>query len=133
MADDPAAVSDLIESHVRVATWNIWWRFGPWEERLPLIIDALGATEADIVCLQEVWATDDDSSAARVATDLGHNWVVAAEAEFDPGARLGNAVLGRWPIASHEHRRLPHGEKFDEHRLVLRADIDGPRGPLQVF
>lgn len=133
MADDPAMVNEVIESHVRVVTWNIWWRFGPWEERLPLIIDTLRATDADVICLQEVWVTDDDSSAARIAAALGHHHVVAADAEFEPGVRFGNAVLCGWPITSHEQRRLTHGVKFDEQRIALRADVDGPRGTLQVF
>lgn len=131
--DDPAMVPDLIESTVRIATWNIWWRFGPWQERQPLIIDELRRVDADIICLQEVWATDETSAADVIGDALGYERVHEALVEFSPGVRFGNAVLSRWPIVGSEHRRLPADDQPDEHRLVLRADVDGPRGPLQVF
>ena len=25
----------LIDTTIRVASWNLWWRFGPWEARQP--------------------------------------------------------------------------------------------------
>ena len=31
--------ADLIDTRLRVATWNVWWRFGPWEERQPAIAE----------------------------------------------------------------------------------------------
>ena len=46
---------------------------------------------------------------------------------------MGNAVLSRWPIVGSESRDLPGIADRDERRFVLRADIDGPRGPIQVF
>jgi endonuclease/exonuclease/phosphatase family metal-dependent hydrolase len=42
-------------------------------------------------------------------------------------------VLSRWPISHHEFRPLPAPADLDESRVVLRADIDGPRGPIQLF
>lgn len=131
--DDPASHSELITGRLRVATWNLWWRFGPWEERLPLIVDELRSVDADVIALQEVWVADGTSSADVIADALGLERVTAAEAEFEPGVFFGNAVLSRWPITGSDHRRLPPGEANDERRLVLRADVDGPRGPLQVF
>ena len=32
---------ELIETTVRVASWNLWWRFGPWESRAPAILETL--------------------------------------------------------------------------------------------
>ena len=32
---------------IRVATWNVWGRFGPWEERWPAIVDELRALDPD--------------------------------------------------------------------------------------
>ena len=118
---------------IRVATWNIWWRFGPWQERLPLIIDELTRIDADVIALQEVWLADGTSSAERIAESLGYESVADGILEMEPGVRFGNAVCSRWPIAGHESRRLTAASKPDEERLVLRADIDGPQGPLQVF
>lgn len=131
--DDPAVQPDLLETTLRVATWNIWWRFGPWEARLPLIIEELRRVHADIVCLQEVWGADDTSSADVIADALGYERCHVGLVEFSPRVTFGNAVLSRWTITGAEHRRLPAAGQPDEHRLVLRADVDGPRGPLQVF
>ena len=132
--DDPAVlVGPLIETRLRVATWNLWWRFGNWEERLPLVIDELRAADPDVVALQEVWHDGGTSSAHRIAEALGHEATFGGTIELADGVRFGNAVVSRWPISSQEVLRLPDGGKADEHRLVVRADIDGPRGPLQVY
>src|SRR5690606_38721850 len=130
---DPAAVSDLIETRLRVATWNLWWRFSNWEERLPLVIEALTAADPDVIALQEVWHDGTTSSAQEIARALGYDFRFASLVEYEPGLEFGNAELSRWPISGHEVRPLPPEAKGDERRLVLRADIDGPRGPLQVF
>lgn len=131
--DDPASHPELLEGRLRVATWNLWWRFGPWEERLPRIIDELRRVHADVVALQEVWAADGTSSADVIADALGLERVLATDLEMSPGVEFGNAVLSRWPIEGSEVRRLPAGDADDERRLVLRADVAGPNGPVQVF
>ena len=43
---------------MRVMTWNLWWRFGPFEQRLPAIIDTIRSVDPDIVCVQEVWSRE---------------------------------------------------------------------------
>lgn len=123
----------MIETTLRVATWNLWWRFGPWEDRLPLIIEELRRVDADVVALQEVWGDGDDTSAKRIAAQLGYEETFAARLELGESVRFGNAVLSRWPIAHTEWHPLPAAGHLDEQRLVLRADIDGPRGSFQVF
>ncbi|MCC5952181.1 MAG: endonuclease/exonuclease/phosphatase family protein [Acidimicrobiia bacterium] len=117
---------------MRVLTWNLWWRFGPWQQRAPAIAATVGAARADIVCLQEVWIEDGDSSARQLADHLGFHHVETSRIEME-GVGFGNAVLSRWPISSHEMAPLPSPEDLEEFRTVLRADIDGPRGPLQAF
>ena len=128
----------LIETRLRIVTWNLWWRFGPWEERLPAIIETLRRLDTDVICLQEVWTETESgrSSAHEIATALGLDLdrsVAQAHLIDLDGAGFGNAILSRWPIASHEVRALPSPPELDEFRLALRADIDGPRGPMQVF
>ena len=55
------------------------------------------------------------------------------------GARSGNAVLSRWPIARHEVRALPRRGAYEavddegEERLCVFAEVNGPRGPIQIF
>jgi endonuclease/exonuclease/phosphatase family metal-dependent hydrolase len=129
----------LVHTRVRIATWNLWGRYGPWEARLPVIIENLSAINADIVALQEVWEDDERSQAKEIAEELGCTEpVYAANLERD-GARSGNAILSRWPITKHEVRTLPRRGDHDaideegEERLCLFAEIDGPRGAIQIF
>jgi endonuclease/exonuclease/phosphatase family metal-dependent hydrolase len=121
-----------IETRMRVLTWNLWWQFGPWEIRQPAIAATIGRLDADIVCLQEVWDDGERNQAAALADRLGFQSVYGARLDLD-GVKMGNAVLSRWPIAGHEVRPLPAPADADELRTVVRADIDGPRGPIQVF
>ncbi|QGG97151.1 hypothetical protein GH723_15425 [Actinomarinicola tropica] len=118
---------------MRVVTWNLWWRFGPWEERQAAIVATLRQLDPDLVALQEVWGQGDEEQAARLAAALGGYHHVAASTVEHEGVRFGNAVLSRWPITSHEWRPLPAPPDVEESRTVLRADVDGPRGPIQVF
>lgn len=124
-----------IETRLRVMTWNLWWRFGPWEARQPAILETLGQVDPDIVCLQEVWETrDGESQAAALADALGLHHAYAAGLGLDLAPEsLGNAILSRWPIRATESRSLPAPIDLNELRVVLRADIDGPRGPIEVF
>ena len=50
LAYDPG-YGPLVTTRVRIATWNLWGRYGPWEARLPVIIENLGAINADILAL----------------------------------------------------------------------------------
>ena len=129
----------LVETRLRVATWNVWGRYGPWEARLPVIVENLRAVDADIVALQEVWEEGERSQARELARALGYTEpVYAANFERD-GVRSGNAVLSRWPIARHEVLVLPRRGEYDavdeegEERLCVFAEVDGPRGAVQVF
>jgi endonuclease/exonuclease/phosphatase family metal-dependent hydrolase len=128
----------LLQTRVRIATWNLWGRYGPWEARLPAITETLRRIDADIVGLQEVWEDDRRSQAAELAAALGYSDpIYAANLERD-GARSGNAVLSRWPIGRREVRRLPReaagaADDEGEERLVVLAECDGPRGPIQVY
>jgi len=125
-----------VDTRLRVLTWNLWWRFGPWADRQPAIAATLARLDPDVVCLQEVWASPDGPRQAdQLAAALGGYHVVeGVGVGFDLADHtLGNAILSRWPIRSHEVRRLPAPAGLDELRVVVRADIDGPRGPLEVF
>jgi len=118
---------ELVETTVRVATWNLWWRFGPWEERQAAIVATLQDLEADIICIQETWP----EQAAELGQNLGMHHEVACGLELG-GLSFGNAILSRWPLSEPEVCPLPAEEGADEGRLVLRAAVDGPRGPIQV-
>src|SRR5918994_523367 len=96
-APKPMEPLDLIDTRLRVATWNVWWRFGPWQERQPAIAETLRQLGADVIALQEVWDTGDGiGQAGALADALGYDHVFAAG--FDAGdALFGNAVLSPWP------------------------------------
>lgn len=128
---DPAP-DTTADRRLRVVTWNLWWRFGPWEDRERSIVAVLGDLDPDVVALQEVWDDGTVNQAARLGGALGMEHAYSWQLELD-GVRFGNAVLSRWPIAGSEWRLLPDVDDVAERRTVLRADVDGPRGPVQVF
>lgn len=132
MTDWDTPYGELIDTRVRVLTWNLWWRFGPWRERQALIVDTLRAVEPDVIALQEVWDDGTDNQAGMIAEALGYHYVYEARLD-NPGVRFGNAVVSRWPITGTEARPLPAPERSDELRSMMRADIDGPRGEIQLF
>jgi endonuclease/exonuclease/phosphatase family metal-dependent hydrolase len=132
MHETDGGTRGLLETRLRVVTWNLWWQFGPWQERAPAIEETLRRLDPDVVALQEVWDDEDESSASRLAAGLGYEHVVGTRREWG-GVWFGNAVLSRWPIAGSEVRPLPAPPDAEEYRCVVRADVDGPRGPLQVF
>jgi endonuclease/exonuclease/phosphatase family metal-dependent hydrolase len=134
VVDDPATVAgELIGTSVRVASWNLWWQFGNWEERLPIVIDRLRAADPDVIGLQEVWHDGTTTSAHVIGEALGFHVSFAGTIELDDGVKFGNAVVSRWPITAEEVVPLPAAGKPDEERVVLKVEIDGPRGPLQVY
>jgi endonuclease/exonuclease/phosphatase family metal-dependent hydrolase len=122
----------LIETRLRVLTWNLWGRFGPWEARLGAIAATLATSEADVAALQEVWEAGERNQAAELASALGFSHAYTGRFTID-GVTIGNAVLSRWPIVDLESRMLPAPPELEELRVVSRAAIDAPRGPLQVY
>ena len=48
--DPYAPYGPVVESAVRVVTWNVWGRYGPrWETRQSALEDTLAALEPDVV------------------------------------------------------------------------------------
>src|SRR5262249_31156484 len=122
----------LLESRVRVLSWNLWGRGGPWESRLDAISATLEAAGPDLVALQEAWEHGSQSQAAILGGRHGMHHVYQGRATSG-GVSTGNAILSRWPIAHSEHLMLPAPPEQEELRNVLRAHVAGPRGPLDVF
>lgn len=138
---------------MRVLTWNLWWRNGPWQRRREAIAATLAELAPDVCGLQEVWgsptdpdavtdvtdATDaTDNLAADLAERLGMHWCWAARAPrrswqrvHGPHLRFGNAVLSRWPITAHAETPLPVED--GQERVALHARIETPAGPLPFF
>ncbi|MFF1399193.1 endonuclease/exonuclease/phosphatase family protein [Streptomyces sp. NPDC058287] len=126
---------------MRVLTWNLWWRFGPWEQRRKAILSVLGDVRPDVIGLQEVWACGGENLAGWLADSLGMHWTWApSRAPYrwqrrlgDSTVGVGNAVLSRWPIAEHDTVELPAGEGDDDGRLALYARIEAPTHQVPFF
>lgn len=112
-------------------TWNLWWRFGHWEQRQRAILDTIREQDADVVCLQEVWVEGDHSLAAIIATELGYH-SVCSEAIGHQEVGFANAVLARWPAQELADEALPRSDGAPGHRRVVAAAIDSPWGPWPV-
>jgi len=126
---------------VRVVTWNLWWRFGPWQARQKAILAVLRELRPDVVGLQEVWAAGGENLAEWLAGELGLYWTWAASDASErwqrrigePGVEVGNAVLSRWPVVEREVLRLPAPADVDDGRLALYARLAAPGHPVPFF
>jgi endonuclease/exonuclease/phosphatase family metal-dependent hydrolase len=114
-------------STVRVATLNIWQRFGPWPDRLRLIRTELERLRPAVVGLQEVLR---DGSGACQATEIaaGLGYEVRYASVVDG---FGNALLSRFPVRDEQTVALPDLDT-GEHRCMLYAVVDTPLGALPV-
>ncbi len=139
---------------MRVATWNLWWRFGPWEERQPAITATLNAVDADVILLQEVFGPSPDhhDQAHALANELDMHWVATNKVHSNPSQEtrpgspsgrspfgspngrspFGNAILSRWPIVDSQQRFLPGSDGQPSHRSALWALLEHPDGPQPV-
>lgn len=126
---------------MRVVTWNLWWRFGPWEERRKAILTVLSDVQPDVIGLQEVWACGGENLAQWLASHLDMYWTWAPSRAPERWQRrlgdstvdIGNAVLSRWPIAEHDVAQLPARQGDDDGRLALYARIDAPTHQVPFF
>jgi endonuclease/exonuclease/phosphatase family metal-dependent hydrolase len=123
---------------LRVMTWNVWWRFGPWQRRQAAIVAAIRAQRPDVVCLQEVWGSDPPDrtldrrgvadQATWLAEQLDMHAVIAPSPWFD-GGTFTNAVLSRWPLSLLASEALPRDDGTPGHRRALAVSADTPWGP----
>ena len=118
---------------MRVLSWNLWWRYGPWERRQEAIAATLAEIGPDLCGLQEVWDAPGENLAARLAEQLGMRWCWGAASRERDGLTLGNAILSRWPIAAQAQAELPAGGPAEEGRIAVHARIDTPGGALPMF
>jgi endonuclease/exonuclease/phosphatase family metal-dependent hydrolase len=121
---------------MRVLTWNLWWRYGPWQQRGEAIAATLAQVRPDLCGLQEVWASPTENFAASLASRLGMHWCWAPAATGRGAGEdlsIGNAILSRWPIEAQARLALPIGGLVDEDRVALHARIAAPGGTLPLF
>ncbi len=126
---------------VRILTWNLWWRFGPWEQRRKAILSVLRDARPDVIGLQEVWEAGGENLAEWLAGELDMHWAwgpAGLPPHWRPfvtelGESVGNAVLSRWPITEQEVRRLPSGDGPEEGRVALFALVETERVRVPFF
>ena len=88
---------------MRIVSWNLWWRYGPWERRREAIATTLAEVRPDLCGLQEVWGATGANLAAELARRLEMHWCWAAASHTcDEGGEalsIGNAfsAAGRSP------------------------------------
>ena len=113
---------------MRILTWNLWGRNGPWEQRLDAIAATLAEVGPDVCGFQEVSGDGGWNMAEHLAGKLGMHWCWAvAHRHAGREVALGNAVLSRWPIAAHVEMPLPTDDP-EESRVALYARVDTPGG-----
>ena len=114
-----------------VATLNIWYDSGPWQQRRELIVDELMRLKPDLVGLQEVLVRPDGAGQAdELAAPLGYEVAYAAASRRSDGAWLGNALLSRLPVRRCETIALPADGV--EPRALLFTLVETGDGDLPV-
>ncbi len=118
---------------MRVLTWNLWWRFGDWEPRQPVLAAELAAQQPDLAFLQEVWAVDGVDQADQLAAATGLHVARTIHLTGDRHGQpqeFGNAVLCRWPLEIVEQVTLPGLDGRPSHRSALIVSVDAPVLPF---
>lgn len=87
---------------IRVATANILNDLSRWDGRQALLAEELGALVPDLIALQEVADPLGNSTAHRLAADLGGYSVWTCPKAGRGSKREGIAVLSRLPVEDHE-------------------------------
>jgi endonuclease/exonuclease/phosphatase family metal-dependent hydrolase len=115
--------------HLKVLTINIWNRNGPSDRRFPMLRDGIEKLAPDVIGMQEVMSDGRVDLATEIAEGLGYEVVYAEAKALMAGISLGNAVLSKYPITSHERFVLPDAGT-DECRSLLLTEIETPYGAL---
>lgn len=133
MSFDPyAPYGPLVESVLRVVTWNVWGRYGDWDARQAALGNALAAVEPDVICLIESWRRGESSQPGLIAERLRmpyHHFVGDWQQE-DWVSGIGLAC--RWPM-SEPHRRVLRSEAGGGDGQAVHVTVTGDRGPIQLF
>lgn len=120
-----ATSSGGVDRELRLATFNIWHDMGDWPARLPLLVAALRAADADVIGLQEVLedaAKGLPNQSETLAAALG-GYEVHFVSTDPAGAprRYGNAILSRLPVLEHASTKL---EPLDDYRTAIRTRVN---------
>jgi len=113
---------------IRVATWNVWGRLGPWEGRWPAIVDELRALDADVIALQETWRDEQRTQAHLLADELGYSqW-----AHEDVEQVGGIAIVSRLPLIAKRRLDLQYSGYGEWPGTALIAGVEADFGIFDV-
>ncbi len=110
---------------MKILSLNLRHNQDRWEERLPLVVDALHNEEADIIGFQEVWLGF--QQAHMIADRLNQQtpdrpYSVFVEPKWGENPVEGIGILSRLPVIDHQRLELPEGERIAQ---SIRVEIDG--------
>jgi len=131
--DPHAPYGPVVDSVVRVVTWNVWGRYGPeWETRQVALADTLAEVAPDVVCLVEAWRQDESSQPERIAERLRlpYHCFVGDWQQEDWLSGVG--LVCRWPM-SEAQRRVLRSQDGTGFGAAVHVCIAGERGPIQLF
>lgn len=117
---------------IRVMTWNLWWRFGPWEQRQVAIAAVVAAEQPGVLLLQEVWGADGTSAAQRLADDSGAHVALTDDPFHGRDVGFHNAIVSRWPLTDVRSEPLPGTDGEPGRRRILTARVASPWGSWPV-
>ena len=118
---------------IKVATFNIWHDREDWPARLPLLVEALRESGADVIALQEVLQDEAKglpNQAETIAAALGGYSVhfFSTDPQGKP-RRYGNAILTRLPVLETASVKL---EPLNDYRTALRVRVEAGGRPVDM-
>lgn len=109
---------------MRIATFNLWGRFGDWPHRLELLREQLPPLDVDVYLLQEVVCGDGRGDQLdEIADLLGYRWTARVVAESRPHEieDEGVAIVSRLPLHATAVWPLPPSHP-PRHRLEASVE-----------
>lgn len=109
---------------IKVLTLNLRHNNDRWDERLPLVLDALAAESADVIGLQEVCLPIQQAEliANRLNERVERPYSVFTGQKWGEDPEEGIALLSRLPVVSYEHINLPETSRLAQR---VRVAVDG--------
>lgn len=124
-------------ARVRVVTWNVWGDGPDGARREAALIRELRSVTPDLVTLQKAPRPAGRDQDANMAEQLGLGhlqwWPYRTGPADPPEARVGLAVLSRWPLSRPTVQALSTpAARRQGGRLVAGAVVEHPSGPFGV-
>lgn len=105
---------------MKVLSFNLRADANRWQERFPLVVNALYEADADIIGLQEVRLKIEQANIISEALNerMEHPYEVFLCVDWYQPHILANAFLSRIPIQAHERLELPEGYRTAQRLLI---------------